>query len=662
MYKTKQWIVGDADEYRVAQISKKFGLSPLTSRIIYLRGYTEDIEIEKFLKKDKSCFYDPFLLHDMDKAISYIKKSINENCKIAVYGDYDVDGITATYIVYHYLKSIGSNVTYYIPDRAEEGYGINKIAIDQLERMNIDLIITVDVGITAIEEIAYAKEKGIDVIVTDHHSLKDELPNCVAVINPKIPGEYPFQALAGVGVAFKLVYALSGCDDTVIEDYCDIVALGTIADMVPLTDENRYIVHEGLKKLNSTSNEGINALLDVAGLKDKEITASTVGFAIAPRLNAAGRIASATTSVELLLETDKKRAFDTANELDSENRFRQQEEQKILSEALDIIYRDKLYKDEFIIVAKENWHHGVIGIVSSRITEMFYIPSAIVSINDDGTGKASGRSIKGFNLFDALSACSDNLQKFGGHELAAGFTVYMDKFDDFKKEINLYASKLITRDISTPKLNIDAILSLKDITKDTVDELKILEPCGIGNKSPVFSIENANLKSIKYLSSGKHAFLNLTKGKHNIESPAFNMAEHTKNYLSGDKISVAGSLNLNTYKGVTYPQFITRSLRVSPQFEITKEILTDVFVSIKNHLGKNISTIHCDKFVKSNNGKSYSMSIVFIALDIFSELEIISYEFDSEKRCVQVTKGKNFDKKNDLNGSQTYKLFNGKEG
>ena len=661
MYKTKKWIVGEADENRVAQISKKFGLSPLTSRIIYLRGLVEDEEIQKFLKKDKSCFYDPFLLHDMQKAVNHINQAVKDNTKIAVYGDYDVDGITATYIVYHYLKSRGANVIYYIPDRAEEGYGINTTAIDCLCSMNIKLIVTVDVGITAVDEISYARKKGIDVIVTDHHTLKDSLPECIAVMNPKIPGKYPYDSLAGVGAAFKLVYAVSGMDEEIIQKYCEIAALGTIADMVPLTDENRYIVYEGLKKLNSGSNIGIKSLLEVAGLSGKEITASTIGYAIAPRLNAAGRIASATRSVELLLEEDKIKALEAAAELDEENKLRQQEEQKILSEALEIIYRDKLYENEVIIVAKEYWHHGVIGIVSSRITEMFYKPSAVVSINADGTGKASGRSIKGFNLFDALSACSEYLQKFGGHELAAGFTVYTDKFEEFRNEINAYAQKLITEEIAIPKLAIDAVLGADNITIETVNELKVLEPCGIGNRAPLFCIEDAKIKGIKYLQIGKHAFLTLVKNNISMESPAFNMAEQTKYYIPGDSVSVAGSLNLNTYRGITSPQFITRNICVSPKFEITKQILADIFICIKNNINDCSDGIPADSFVSSTGG-SYSMSIVLIALKIFSELGIADFEYNSENQLVKVTKGANFNSKNNLSVSQTYKLYNGKEG
>lgn len=662
MIKSKKWIVGKADENRVAQISEKFGLSLLTSRLIYLRGYTKDSEIEKFLKRDKSCFYDPFLLHDMEKAVNHIKAAVQSNTKIAVYGDYDVDGITATYIVFHYLKSIGANVIYYIPDRAEEGYGINTAAVNYLAQKDIKLIVTVDVGITAVDEIEYAKTKGIDFIVTDHHTLKETLPDCVAVVNPKIPGRYPYDSLAGVGVAFKLVYAISGLDDRIIDKYCDIASLGTIADMVPLTDENRYIVFEGLKKLNSDSNTGIRSLLDVAGLKGKEITASTVGFAIAPRLNAAGRIASATKSVELLLEDDEQSALTIAANLDEENRLRQQEEQKILSEALEIIHRDRLYEKEFIVVAKENWHHGVIGIVSSRITEMFYKPSAVVSINADGTGKASGRSIKGFNLFDALTECSEYLQKFGGHELAAGFTVYIDKLEEFSDRINRYAGECITEEIAVPTLAIDAVLTSGDITLETINELKVLEPCGIGNKSPLFCIEDACIKNIKYLQSGKHSFLTLSVNNRNMESPAFNMASRTRSFQPGDVVSVAGSLGINTYRGITSPQFITRNICISDSFEITKTILSDIFKTIKAGISGNKCTLQADKFYTENSRSAYSISVVLIAMEIFSELGIINYEYDNEDQTFVLTKGENFSSKNELSLSNTFKFYNGKEG
>lgn len=655
MTKSKKWIIGEADKGHVAEISKKFGISPLVAKIIYMRGIRDAVDIENFIKKDFSGFHDPFLLPDMEPAVDFILEAVKSGKKIAVYGDYDVDGITATYIVYDYLRSIGANVIYYIPDRAEEGYGINISAIDYLKQNKIDAIITVDVGITAVEEIAYAESLGIDVVVTDHHTLKETIPDCIAVINPKrTDSKYPFDALAGVGVAYKLIYALSGFDKQIVDKYSDIVAIGTIADMVPLIGENRYIVDNGLNKLKNCTNTGLLALIDAASLSNKEITASTVGYIIAPRLNAAGRIATATKSVRLLLETDRDEAYRIAQELEEGNRQRQSEEQHILSQALEIINRDKLYNNEVIVVAHEGWHHGVIGIVSSRITEMFYKPSTVISINDDGTGKASGRSIKGFNLFDALNHCSEYLQKFGGHELAAGFTVYTDRLEDFTLRINNYAKELITDEISTPVLEIDEIINIDQINLKNVEELQILEPCGIGNKSPVFAINNAQIKNIRYLSGGKHAFITVERKNNKIEMPAFNLADTVKSYVPGDKISVAGALGINTYKGVTYPQFLIRDIKLARKFVMTKNMLSDIFRYIKQQLDNGFSYISYDNILGNKNLSRYGIHVFLMSCKVFSELNIITYNCDTNNGIINISIDKNYYNKNSLEDSPTY--------
>ena len=655
MTKSKKWIVGDADSKRVAEISKKFGVSSLVAKIIYMRGVLTDEQISSFIKKDFSCFHNPFLLPDMQTAVDFINDAVDTGKKIAVYGDYDVDGITATYIVYEYLRSVGADVIYYIPDRAEEGYGINVSAIDYLKENDIQVIVTVDVGITAVDEIAYAKNIGIDVIVTDHHTLKETIPDCVAVINPKrSDSQYPYDALAGVGVAFKLIYALSGMDKTIVDKYCDIVAIGTIADMVPLTDENRFIADYGLNRLKSCTNTGLMALIDVASLAGKDITAATVGFVIAPRLNAAGRIATATKSVRLLLEQDRDTAYDIARELDEGNRQRQAEEQRILTEALEIINRDKLYNNDVIVVAKSGWHHGVIGIVSSRITEIYYKPSTVISINDDGTGKASGRSIKGFNLFDALNHCSEYLQKFGGHELAAGFTVYTEHLDAFNSKINSYASQLITSDISTPVLEIDDVLGLEQINLQTIDDLQLLEPCGIGNKSPIFCINNAQIKNIRYLSGGKHAFITVERKGNRIEMPAFNMASETKLYVPGDRISVAGALSANTYKGVTYPQFLIRDIKLSKKFTLTKDMLGDIFRYIKQNIDMGNGYVSFDNINTNKTLSHYGVNAFLMACRVFAELDIIVFNCDSDNGIINISIGKNYYSKNSLEDSPTY--------
>ncbi len=655
MTKSKQWVVADADNSRVAEISKKFGISPLVAKIIYLRNIRDYNDIENFIKKDFSGFHNPFLLPDMEAAVNFILNAVETGKKIAVYGDYDVDGITATYIVYDYLKSIGANVIYYIPDRAEEGYGINISAIDYLKQNQIEAIITVDVGITAVEEIAYAKSLGIDVVVTDHHTLKENIPDCIAVINPKREDcKYPFESLAGVGVAYKLIYALSGFDMDIVDKYSDIAAIGTIADMVPLVDENRYIVDYGIKKLKRCTNTGLLALIDVASLSNKEITASTIGYIIAPRLNAAGRIATATKSVRLLLEKDKATAYKIAYELEEGNRHRQAEEQNILTQALEIINRDKLYNNEVIVVANKGWHHGIIGIVSSRITEMFYKPSTVISINDDGTGKASGRSIKGFNLFYALNHCSEYLQKFGGHELAAGFTVYTDQLENFAQAINNYAKELITEEISTPIQEIDDVIDIGQINLKTVEELQLLEPCGIGNKTPIFAINNVQLKSIRYLAGGKHAFITVERKGFKTEMPAFNLAEDVKLYVPGDRISVAGTLGINTYKGVNYPQFLIRDIKLSKMFVMTKEMLVDIFTQIKQQIAKGSCYISYDFILANKCLSRYGFHAFLMACKVFSELNIIIYSCDTNNRIINISIGKNYYNKNSLEDSPTY--------
>lgn len=653
MHKSKKWIIGETDESRVTQISDKFGISRLAARLILLRGISDDEQIERYLLKDGAQLADPFLLPDMEKAVNHIRSAVQSGTKITVYGDYDVDGITSTYILCDYLKNLGADVGYYIPDRAAEGYGMNTAAVQSLHDSGTQLIITVDVGITAAEEVRFAESLGMDVIVTDHHTPKETLPDCIAVINPKLDCDYPFDSLAGVGVAFCLVYALSGKDESVAERYCGIAALGTVADMVPLQSENRIIVSRGLKKLNKRDNIGITALLQAAGAADREITSTTVGFTLAPRLNAAGRIASAAQSVELLFETDPTAAMKIAERLDSDNSFRRQEEKRILDEAIDIINQNEYYNDDVIVVAAKGWHHGVIGIVSSRLTELYYKPSAVISVDDDGTGKASGRSIAGFNLFDALSACADCLAKFGGHELAAGFSLDENKIGIFRNKINEYAKNIITEEIATPKLNIDAAVSAADVNENTVKELEILEPCGMGNRSPLFCIRDAAVGGIRRARTGNHMFITLCRDGASAEAPVFNIADTLADLAVGDRISVAGSLGINEYRGVTTAQFIIRDIQRTQKPPLGREALAKIFARLRPIADSGKAEFRLSEF---GGGE-----VIKTALKIFDELDIINCTF-SGADCAKIRIGKNFRTKNNLENSATYRLYNGKEG
>lgn len=655
MTANKKWIILENNKDKISRICKKFNISPIIASVILNRGFKSDEEISDYLSKDESLYYDPFLLSDMANAVDYIKKSIDQKIKIAVYGDYDVDGITSTYILYDYLKSAGADVCYYIPDRADEGYGVNTDAIDKLKSDGVKLIITVDVGITAVDEVNYAKKCGVDFIITDHHTPKEILPDALAVIDPKIDGNlYPNKELAGVGVAYKLVYALSGCSKDIMKMYSVAASIGTIADMVPLKNENRFIASYGLSNLKDNTNAGLNALMEVAGVDKTQLTSSSISYSLAPRLNAAGRIASAVSSVELFLEEDEKKALAIAMCLDEDNKTRQSEEALILAEAEEIILRDKLANDDVIVVAKKGWHHGVIGIVSSKITEKYYKPSAVISINEDGSAKASGRSIAGFNLFDALSACKEHLSKFGGHDLAAGFSLEEGKIADFRKAVNEYAKDIMTDDIRTPKLIIDAVISPEDISCSTAAEIELLEPFGIGNKAPVFCVNDASVTNIRSHKSGKHSFLTLEKHRTRFEVPAFNMAALTADITHGDKISVAGVVNINTFRGIDTVQFIAKDIKSTGCTKLNDDVLRNVFVCLKEYVTRNIfSFIFSDIKQKLINRNIFlGISELKICFKIFKELDLIDYEIHD--KTVIIKRGRNFYSKCQLSKSATY--------
>ncbi len=658
LYNPKKWLMPNIDYPTALRISKDFGVSMLCANVLCARGIGYD-DAKSILNTDESYMHDPFLLNDMHKAVERINIALKKKEKIAVYGDYDVDGITATYILSDYLNSLGADVISYIPDRLTEGYGLNTDAIDILNKRGVSLIITVDVGITAISEVDYAKSLNIDLIVTDHHALKEKLPDALAVINPKIPtANYPFDALAGVGVAFKLIYAHSGLDKNIFEKYCDVVAIGTVADMVPLKDENRYIVSRGILRLHKTSNAGIKSIITVAGLKQDEITSSDISFAIAPRLNAPGRISQASDSVKLLTETDEKKAYEMAEQLDFFNKERQKIEQKIFEECIHIIEQKRLYDNSFILVSSDGWAHGIIGIVSSKITEKYYKPSAVVSINPDGTGKASGRSIRGINLFEALSACSESLTKFGGHELAAGFTIQADKLNEFEKSINEVITPLINEETRTPVVEVDSLISLEDIDIANASSLSVLEPYGVGNRTPLFCIEDIKIENIRYTENHKHAFITVSNGYTQCEFPAFSMTDTIKEFSKGDYISVVGNLSINSFRGVTRAQFIIRDIKFSKKNKlITRDELKCIFTDIKNKLTQGISNFEYDMmFCLSAYRKiRFVNPKIKTALKIFSELEILNIE--TRNNGCHIEKGKNFDLKTNLTDSSTYREY-----
>lgn len=546
----KKWEYYNSDKLKIKQISQKFNLPEFIAKILVNRNITEDEQIKVFLNPTRNDFYNPFLLNDMDKAVSKIIEAINKKQKIIIYGDYDVDGITSITVLKKFLEDRGIKVGYYIPDRLNEGYGLNKEAISKISSEGYELIITVDCGITAIEDVEYANSLGMKVIVTDHHEPSDIIPNAFAVINPKRQDStYPFKNLAGVGVVFKLIQAISKKLELPEKEYLkylDLVCIGTISDIVPLIDENRVIAKLGLKLVCVTRNIGLREL--ISSIRFKKIDSSAVSFGIAPRINACGRMGHADEAVKLFLTQNIVEAGNIADDLNKYNVTRQSIEKKIYEEALIKIEENNMSKENSIILGGENWHHGVIGIVASKITDLFNKPSILICFEGD-EGKGSGRSIMGFDLHNALCKSSEYLEKFGGHEMAVGLSLKKENFNKFKEKFQGIVEESDIKDI-VPIIKIDEEIDLKNITMDMVKEMSKLEPFGEENKIPIFLFRNLKIDSIRAISDGKHLKLSLKYSRGWIDAIGFNMGDLVEQFTIEDKIDVVGFLEINSYNNI----------------------------------------------------------------------------------------------------------------
>lgn len=566
----KRWIFKSKklQEDKINSISLKYRIPRIMAAILLNRNIADN-EIESYLKKSISDIINPELMLNMEKAADRILKAIHNKEEITVYGDYDVDGITSTALMYEFLYEAGAEVKYYIPDRKNEGYGINIMAVNKLVRQGTKLMITVDCGITAIGEVEFAKLQGMDVIITDHHTCKERIPEAAAaILNPKLPDcEYPFKALAGVGVAFKLVLELAKKlnmnTKEVFMKYADLAALGTIADVVPLLGENRIIVDKGLKLLKNSNRPGIKALIEVAGIADKPMTASAVAFGLAPRLNAAGRLGTAATAAKLLLTKDTDVARTTALSLDNENKERQETERIIFDEALEMIAKDVNFdKKKVIVLSHEDWHSGVIGIVASRLCDLYYKPCILISYSN-GVGKGSGRSIKSFNLFDALSACEKYLTEFGGHAIAAGLNINLNDIDDFEKAINKYADEVLTDTDMIPYIEIDCPISETALTLENAKMLSHLEPFGMCNEKPIFAIANAEvLNAAAVGTENKHLKLRICKNGLSINCIGFGFGDYSSKLNSSSIINIAFQIGINSYQGTETVQLIIKDIKL----------------------------------------------------------------------------------------------------
>ena len=547
----KKWQIYEVNEEKVEELCNKYHLNKLLATILANRNIVKEEEIRLFLKPTRNDFHDPYLITDMEKAINRIVEAIEKQQKVTIYGDYDVDGITSITVLKSFLKDRGLEVSQYIPNRLDEGYGLNKNAIDKIHDNGCQLMITVGCGISAIDEIDYANTLGIETIVTDHHEPGNDLPNALAVIdNKRKDSTYPFRELAGVGVVFKVIQALGiklGLKEEAYLKYLDIVCIGTISDIVPLVDENRVIAKLGLLLIKQTQNIGLRSIIQSSGYT--KIGSNSISFGIAPRINACGRMGKAEDALALFLSKNIHKVSELTTKLNDYNRLRQDTEKKIFESAIQEIQEKGLDKNTAIIVGGHNWHHGVIAIVSSKITEMYFKPSVLLSFEEDGMGTGSGRSIPGFDLDEALSKCTDTIEKFGGHSMAIGITIKKEKFEAFKNEFEEIAKASNIEEI-VPIINIDAKIDFSSINKEMVESLKELEPFGEGNKMPVFVFKNLKIDSIRALSEGKHLKLTLKEGNTVVNAIGFNMGELAEEYRIGDKIDVVGVLEVNTFNGV----------------------------------------------------------------------------------------------------------------
>ena len=547
----KKWQLNEVNDELADKIANEFNISKIVASIIANKGLKNNNEIEVFLHPRRGDFHDPFLMPDMDKAVARIIQAIDNKEKVAIYGDYDVDGITSSTVLHRFLEERGLHTDIYIPNRLNEGYGLNKKEIEAIAETKHTLIITVDCGITGYDEIEYAKTFGIDTVVTDHHEPPEKLPDAIAVVDCKRKdNKYPFNGLAGVGVAFKLTQALAiklNLPEESYLKYLDIVCVGTISDIVPLVDENRTISKLGLRLVKQTRNIGLKVLLESIGYK--KIDSNTISFGIAPRINACGRMGHEKEALKLFLTNNIEEAKQITQKLNEYNLQRQEIEKRIFDEAQELMQNPEEQKLPCIVLRKENWHHGVIGIVSSKITDMYFKPSILMCIEEGNIAKGSGRSIPGFDIHEALENCKENIKQFGGHSMAIGITIDNDKFDDFKNQIEEYAeSKQISEIV--PVLNIDEKVQLKNINLSDIKDLELLEPFGEANKSPIFQINNLKIESIRTLTQGKHLKLDVKEENTRFSAIGFNLGNLANDYKIEDKVNIAGFLEINSFNGM----------------------------------------------------------------------------------------------------------------
>ena len=558
----RKWEVRPLDKERAAAFAQTYGVPFFLAMLMNIRGLDDAAHLREFLGEGEP-LSDPFLLKDMDKAAARITRAVDNMEKIAVYGDYDADGVTSTAMLYSYLETRGADVIFYIPQREGEGYGMNMGAVEYLKEQGVSLIVTVDNGISSVQEVARANELGIDVVVTDHHRPQEILPDAVAVVDAYRPDDTsPYKHFSGVGIAFKLLMALedgAGDVEDLLEAYSDLAAIGTIGDIVPLTGENRTLIRAGLERLSQSDRPGVQALLENAGIAGKALTSTNVAFTLVPRINATGRMGAPERAVRLLISGYEEEAEVLSEEICADNEERRRVEAEIAEAAFADIEAKGYMKDRVVVVDGENWHHGVIGIVASRVTERCGKPCMIIS-RGETEAKGSGRSIEGFSLFEAICACGDLLIKFGGHPMAAGITLKPENIEAFRKRINQYAAEHFPQ-MPTQTVTLDCKLNPAALSVSMAQSLTQLEPFGNGNLQPVFGLFNMELSNVTPVGGGGHLRLTLEKNGAVITAMRFNTKPEELPYHIGDKIDLAVQLEAREFRGQPSLTVIVRDMK-----------------------------------------------------------------------------------------------------
>lgn len=686
MIKKDKWIIARRREDVIRSLQHSLGISGLAAAVLSARGIDTEEKAREFMDTDTAHIHDPFLIADMDKAAAIIEDAIASGERIAVYGDYDVDGVTATCVMLKYLRKRGADCRFYIPDRINEGYGLNECAINELKDDGCTLLITVDSGITAVEETEHAKSLGIRVVITDHHECKDILPAADAVVNPRRCGSlHPFRELAGVGVAFKLICAMEKGRDIndLLAEYADIVALGTIADVMPVIGENRIIITDGLCRMKHTSNVGLRALIQKLGLDCKPITANQVSFVLAPRINAAGRLGEAECTVRLLLTDDCREACELSDRLCELNRLRQEKENDIYCQITSEIDRDpSIASGKIMVLWGEGWHTGVIGIVSSRLADRYGIPCVLISMCGD-CGKGSGRSIKGFNLYCALSRNADLLERFGGHELAVGLSIRRENLEELRSRLEEYAEKCCMEEALEPCINIDMAVCPEELTIQEVKSLSVLEPFGMCNPMPMFALRGAVITEITPISHERHVKLQLEKNGRLLYGFVFGMGSRSCPFVIGDEVDIAFSAEVNYFRGRESVQLVIKDIRWSEKAECCDERSLQIYQRCKSgepvcreealslcpcrddlvvvfrHIKANkTDDVLCGmprtiyRRIKHESKCCMNQGRFFICMDILKEFDIFDYEIIGDN---MVIRDLNYKGKVDINGSRIIK-------